>query len=337
MFKLQFIMVICLTSITVHVLPAADTGLHKKAILLHISSYADLTKKLMEALGEGHDWRRTVVGFDFDETLVRPVLDLPCNKKIDQLLSGELKTVDNVIYERGVKALNLLKLNEWDSLAAVAYERGGYYKLKKREQEKNYAQFIKTMQENGQERNPQVQMLAARCFPYAVHQRLSDAIKDDIKANQRYEYMEPLNIIKDAVKKLQMAGAFVGICSVGESNEQRQEVQKSVGIKAEHWVRGENKFKRLLEMAKQLSANRLDPSAGDYDTCILIDNFRQGTIDFAKSAEQAGLIGVGVHYDSIDNSITTESLIKEFKEIACENQGESAPALWQSAWEVFGY
>lgn len=335
MFKLLFITTFWLLSWTVGMLQAADT----KPVLLQISSFADLVPKLRTALGEGHDWRRTVVGFDFDETLARHVLDLPCNKKMDHLLSGELRTIDNVIYNRALQALKALGLNETDSLGVVAYQKGGYYKLKEREQKKRYAEFLDTLQATGQAGNRQMESLAAKCFPYAVHGRLTDAIKDDIKASQYYEYMEPLAIMKKAIKELQLAGAFVGICSVGDSDEARQEVQKSLGIKAEHWVRGENKFKRLLWMAKELVQSRLDPSAGDYDTCVLIDNFKDGTITFAQSAVKEGLKGVGVHYDKVDNSITTESLVKEFKEIACEKQEEPEveQEIWQPTFGLFGY
>jgi hypothetical protein len=63
--------------------------------------------------------------------------------------------------------------------------------------------------------------------------------------------MEPHEVIKAAVKALQFKGAFLGICSVGNKDEARDMIQRDIGIKREHWARGENKFQRLLELTRE--------------------------------------------------------------------------------------
>lgn len=312
-------------------------------LYLQISSYEDLVSGLTSVLGSDHNWDTTAIGFDFDDTIAHRVLNLPCNKRMDHLLSCELLTMDNVIYPRALGAHRVLGVAEEERLSVVAYQRGGYFKLKEEEQKKNYAQLMDSVERLDQgEQVEQVKKTLAKSFPYAVLPILNAAIQSDIEANKHYEYMEPHELIKRTVKALQLMGAFVGVCSVGNKDEARDSMQRGIGIKEEHWAQGDNKFKTLLNLATVYAKNRKNPEAGPFKTFILFDNFAQGTRDFANDASRAGFKGIGVYYDRVDKAITTESLIKEFKDVACQQEDSStSSSVWQNTvdtfWSLGGY
>ncbi len=282
--------------------------------------------------------RKVCVGIDFDETLVAKCIALPGGKKVLRLMNGEIKNPEEAAYNEAKKLKEQFGLAEDADLVNEALVRGGYGDLMMN----TIALFPDKIEE------------IAKGSAGAGISPEQYVVAQYIKKSYKQEFIESEDVIKAAVKCLQMKGAFVTIASAGSPSESRSNMACNVGFK--FWVAGSSKFANLhgtaqfgtiynlairdesrgaidtkklaLQTQQEIYGN--DPLVDRFETYVLIDNNKRAVAGFLRDA--AKLLWdkptkvIGIHYHSEYNQITAQKLLEEFNDIS--GKKDSASGWW---------
>lgn len=241
-----------------------------------IPSLTTVIEALDSLVGEGHDWTKTAVCFDLDETLVHKQMKVPGTDLISHILmNGELRRDDgkNKHFFDYIKAkLNIVGnvADMWGPSTYLAYalRDGGYF------------------------------------------QDLKQAA-DYIEANTYYVPMEKAETLAQIIANLRVKGAFVGVCSAGgRTLTKTNYVHRTFEIEPHHCAFGkESKYESSADMLREHLPER------DFGTFILVENAEKFINKFMDPARADGKQAFAIYCSKADDEINEHLMLEEYDRI----------------------
>ncbi len=313
--------------------PITEKNIHNVTVIrTAIPTLTALVPTLKNILGADHNYSKTALGFDFDETLVYPAGFLPPSKSVRILLKRSLNDAvgGGETYKAALEAKKQLGLDKQTNLLVHAIEKGGYVDALKKGEYEDFSAL-------------EYRLLTKDKNNELTAQDIEQALKMESKEDG-YVYTEDKRDIKPIVKTLQDLGPFIAICTAGNEADIRTRMAKDLAFHGDNWTSGsgDKKYENLMNLAKEnyqiKKSSRVVEGKPvyeqEYDTAILVDDKKSYIDAFIKQATEDPQIKVktviGIQYTP-DTAISPESIIKEYNTIVGNDSTSDAPSSW---WDL---
>lgn len=252
---------------------------HKATVnsLQHLNSYLE---------NEGIDLSKTVIGFDFDDTLARRSIGYTDK-------TGHYMPLDQTIFNTEITRD---KRREFKGVIDT-FELSGILKTSKNDQ-KNRLHEDRYITKG-------VTILRNKAL-LATYEHLQS--QQNVKPLDSIHRLQPLEgeRTKHAIQHLVQANVLqLGVCSVMNGYPERLNFLQEIGLNKSNYIAGEDKLNSLIKLANQL------PAGEKVQNLVLIDNY-SGSADELFRSNIADILNE--HRDRFEDKVNVIGIIYDYKD-----------------------